>query len=492
MGETKSWQSRSHPKKKPTKNSGLPLAASLFFVLCCEKFHVLKEPVNIKKNRTLLSCFSVFILVLGVFFAHQWATPHVQAQNTCTVQGYKMFGPNIATANEAVVFNATVGIDGTNFPSSAGNPYFLSVTPGAHTAALAGVDESAYNIGYTLCNNRTDCHTATPTPGKSAPINCESGYIDLWWHVTAKSGTTPPPTGDNIIIRTSFFAVGAQRPTEPPPVYGPAPTPDPLDNFWPRVAVYLNNGQNYDGLADAACTGTTGTAINQAGCGTPNKYMEKLVEEFEVSGATFSKDLTVPVGNLTFPHPQDATKKYTKLSYVFHNDYWNPGLNLNRDMGITKIEFLEQGTNRVLRTLIPSETNNYITGTGGIKVGMYYDGGVVSFQGVVDSTQDGMVKAFDAQEKTAPIVNQDRWFMEKEAAFSLIFDDLGSLLQCQNPNEGDVDNDKDVDIFDYSKLLEDFGKTGSSCFSPADINGDGVVDIFDFNKLLAAFGRIYS
>lgn len=298
----------------------------------------------------------------------------------------------------------------------------------------------------------------------------------------------------NIIIRTTFQAIGAQRPLDPPPVYGPAPTPDPLDNFWPRVAVYLNNGYQYNAdLSDSGCGSSSGTAMNQHGCGTPNMFNEKLVQEFELAGATFTKELTVPVANLTFqPTAGDATKKYTKLSYVFHNDYWNPGLNLNRDMAITKIEFVEPGTNKVLRTLIPSETNNYINGTGMPKIGMYFDGGVVSFRGVVDSTQNGMVKAFDNQEKTAPVVNQNRWFMEREAAFSLVFTDLSTLLQCQSANEGDLDNDKDVDIFDYSKLLEDFGKTGAKCFSKADINGDGVVDIFDFNKLLAAFGKIYS
>jgi len=52
--------------------------------------------------------------------------------------------------------------------------------------------------------------------------------------------------------------------------------------------------------------------------------------------------------------------------------------------------------------------------------------------------------------------------------------------------KGDLDNDEDVDIFDYNLLVTNFSATGDN---PADIDGDGDVDIFDYNILIENFGK---
>lgn len=62
------------------------------------------------------------------------------------------------------------------------------------------------------------------------------------------------------------------------------------------------------------------------------------------------------------------------------------------------------------------------------------------------------------------------------------------------PIPGDITDDGDtlgneVNIYDYSLLVADFGKTGSAGFIPADITKDGKVDIFDYNELVANFGK---
>ncbi len=54
---------------------------------------------------------------------------------------------------------------------------------------------------------------------------------------------------------------------------------------------------------------------------------------------------------------------------------------------------------------------------------------------------------------------------------------------------GDLDNDRDVDIFDYNILIGSFGTVGAAGFAPADIDHEGDVDIFDYNKLLENFGK---
>ncbi len=55
--------------------------------------------------------------------------------------------------------------------------------------------------------------------------------------------------------------------------------------------------------------------------------------------------------------------------------------------------------------------------------------------------------------------------------------------------QGDLDNDGDVDVFDYNILLGKFGATGVPGFHVADIVQNGSVDIFDYNKLVENFGK---
>jgi hypothetical protein len=51
---------------------------------------------------------------------------------------------------------------------------------------------------------------------------------------------------------------------------------------------------------------------------------------------------------------------------------------------------------------------------------------------------------------------------------------------------GDLDNNRNVNIFDYNILVTNFGSTSSG--NPADIDKNGVVNIFDYNLLIADFG----
>ncbi len=51
---------------------------------------------------------------------------------------------------------------------------------------------------------------------------------------------------------------------------------------------------------------------------------------------------------------------------------------------------------------------------------------------------------------------------------------------------GDLNSDGDVDIFDYTKMIQNFGRT--ECGNVADINGDCDVDILDYSILVRNFG----
>ncbi|HWP28282.1 MAG TPA: dockerin type I domain-containing protein, partial [Chloroflexota bacterium] len=51
----------------------------------------------------------------------------------------------------------------------------------------------------------------------------------------------------------------------------------------------------------------------------------------------------------------------------------------------------------------------------------------------------------------------------------------------------DINGDGRVDIFDYTLLVQNFGRVGAG--NPADCNRDGRVDIFDYTLLIQNFGR---
>jgi alpha-glucosidase (family GH31 glycosyl hydrolase) len=57
------------------------------------------------------------------------------------------------------------------------------------------------------------------------------------------------------------------------------------------------------------------------------------------------------------------------------------------------------------------------------------------------------------------------------------------------PSPGDVDGDRDTDVFDFAELADQFGQAVEPG-TGADLNGDGVVDVFDFGILTDAFGCV--
>lgn len=54
---------------------------------------------------------------------------------------------------------------------------------------------------------------------------------------------------------------------------------------------------------------------------------------------------------------------------------------------------------------------------------------------------------------------------------------------------GDVNNSGEINIFDISALLDDFGKVGSFLHQGSDVNISGEVNIFDISALLDGFGK---
>ncbi len=62
-----------------------------------------------------------------------------------------------------------------------------------------------------------------------------------------------------------------------------------------------------------------------------------------------------------------------------------------------------------------------------------------------------------------------------------------STPYCPKASLGDINCNGTVDIFDYSTLVTNFGKSGTGI--PGDLNNDGIVNLFDYNILVTNFGK---
>jgi hypothetical protein len=219
-----------------------------------------------------------------------------------------------------------------------------------------------------------------------------------------------------ITVRTTFVAV---------------PGLNPADNTrWPKVSLYLNNATGYEGLVDLSSCATAAP-----GCGTPNLYQNKFVTEFTVDSLNAVKEISIPLNKLIVQmYANDPNKMVTKFSYVYHNDYWDPGAKpvIDRDVSITKVEYLMDG--QVLLTHTPESpddlTDFFITVyPPPERDAFYFDIGLVNTTGEKagegPTYQDGMIGAFDKKERMETIVDNKsrqlgKWFMDREGSFNIV------------------------------------------------------------------------
>lgn len=226
-------------------------------------------------------------------------------------------------------------------------------------------------------------------------------------------GPTPPTTplpggagGSNITVRTHFTAT---------PLTGDG------DN-WPKVSLLVNNGAGFNASNpsdDQPCDGTvTGTT---AKCGSLNRFPEKLVEDFEVAGATFTKDIVIPSSRLVLDLGDGVG--ITKLSYAFHNDLWKPSEG-DRNAFVTKVEFFGPDGKMILSYSPEKSAKGYsVTPTPNNDRALesfYFDMGIINNTGAQDASQNGMVKAFDKLELKNKETTADKWDLSKEGSFNII------------------------------------------------------------------------
>jgi hypothetical protein len=81
--------------------------------------------------------------------------------------------------------------------STTAQPYFFYNVPANSIHRVNVGVPAGSTVGYTLCYDKTDCHSNSPTPGSQVYIcsNKLTSYADLYWHyVTPTPTRTPTPT----------------------------------------------------------------------------------------------------------------------------------------------------------------------------------------------------------------------------------------------------------------------------------------------------------
>ncbi len=204
---------------------------------------------------------------------------------------------------------------------------------------------------------------------------------------------------------------------------------NPADNTtWAKVALFANNGTGFAGPFDAGSCATKLT-----GCGTPNRYLDTFITTIDTTPdwpdgtRPMYSNVQIPVSKLVvYPPTTGEPELFTKLSYAYFNDFWNPNTTpvTDRDVAITKVEFY--GPNNVLLDTYTPGDLSFIddTSSNPISQRFYFDTGLINDTGTVNDSQDGMKKAFDKVDLETIVQNQSRangaWSMKKEASFNLV------------------------------------------------------------------------
>ncbi len=132
----------------------------------------------------------------------------------------------------------------------------------------------------------------------------------------------------------------------------------------------------------------------------------------------------------------------------------------------------------------PVDTNNNQAINGGdVSKIVPYVSGLLGYNKRYDLNLDGINNRADVE-----IIA--KYFLQECGAIDVQATPNPSVLAMYDiPNVADIIVNRKVDIFDFNKLVTEFGQKGTGIAS--DINKDEIVNIFDFNILLTNFGRSY-
>jgi len=107
-------------------------------------------------------------------------TPTISS-SSCTIQGIKHPEDNPTIAGQEVKVSR-VGVVMDSYSSNKNPYYFYNLDRGKYNVSVPE-PPPGYVVGYTLCSDRTDCHTGTKAPGRIVEVDCLGRFVDLhWWY----------------------------------------------------------------------------------------------------------------------------------------------------------------------------------------------------------------------------------------------------------------------------------------------------------------------
>lgn len=151
-------------------------------------------PVPAATNTPRPAATSTPVPPTATFTPRPTATPTPTPTNTPTptftptptpafkIQGYKVMMPG--NQRIAPAASQRVTLSGGASKSSTSNPYSFENLPMTNYTVSVAKPGVNFSVHYTMCINRTNCHTGSLSNGDSTTVNVNArqGYADLWWH----------------------------------------------------------------------------------------------------------------------------------------------------------------------------------------------------------------------------------------------------------------------------------------------------------------------
>ncbi len=260
----------------------------------------------------------------------------------------------------------------------------------------------------------------------------------------AVSQPSPTPTATITPTQTNFTK-WQEVPITLEVIFSPTGALDPTKaekNYWPWLALFVNNGGEFKGAYDQADCSQSKTVKNKnsLSCGKPNLYLDKLWDNFEVALENQTektqdvvRSWVIPAGDLMQPTSSYSKNFATKLSFVFYNDYFD-GQKANRKVAIKSIRFLAPDGKELLK-LTPEDESFWQRDKldWSAKNSFYFDLGLVNDQGEKDTFQDGFVAAFDKKKLSDVKDNQTKlhgvWLLDDEGSFNVVVSRLDQVVR---------------------------------------------------------------
>ena len=279
---------------------------------------------------------------------------------------------------------------------------------------ISGDEKKLYRrLGERVVGQPTPIPTSTPEPAQT--------NLTSWQEVP-------------ITLEVTFIPTGALDPTKAE------------KNFWPWLALFINNGGKLKGAYDQADCSQPQPEAKQTkqksyfSCGQPNLYLDRLWDNFQVAPETQAektqdvvKSWAIPAGDLLKSVGPYSRQMTTKLSFVFYNDYFD-GQKKNRQVAIKSLRFLAPDGSELLK-LTPEDESFWQRDklNWSVKQSFYFDLGLVDDTGEKDAFQDGFVAAFDKKKLSDVNDNQSKlrgvWLLDEEGSFNVVVVELDKAVR---------------------------------------------------------------